>query len=65
MTNCNQIIALFKTPVFNIGFFPGLQFANLITNNSKNYYYTIKDFTGLKAYLKYRYWEANQITDQV
>ena len=24
-----------------------------------------KDFTSLKAYLTHRFWEANQITDQV
>lgn len=24
-----------------------------------------KDFTSLKAYLSHRFWEANQITDQV
>ncbi len=62
MKHYNQIVALFIPPVSIIGFLSGWQFANAIT---KNYYYTIKDFTGVKAYLKYRYWEANQITDQV
>ena len=62
MKHCNQIVAHFIPPVSMIGFFLSLQFFNSIT---KNYYYTIKDFTGLKAYLNHRYWEANQITDQV
>lgn len=63
MKNCYQLIALLKTPMTSIGFFPGMQTANTI--NKKYYNNTIKDFTGLKAYLMYRYWEANQITDQV
>ncbi len=30
-----------------------------------NYYYLIKDFTGYQTIQKYRYSEANQLTDQV
>ncbi len=30
-----------------------------------NYFCLNKEFTGYMAILKYRYWEANQLTDQV
>lgn len=63
MKNCYQLVALLKTLVTSIGFFLGMGTANTI--NKKYYNNTIEDFTGLKAYLMYRYWEANQITDLV
>jgi hypothetical protein len=58
-----QLVAPILPPFTIIGFFLDMQIANAI--KKKYYQNTIKDFAGLKANLKYRYWEANQITDQV
>lgn len=63
MKYCYQLAAPFKSSISISGFFSGLQIANVYTK--KYYNHSIKDFAGYKAYLMYRYWEANQITDQV
>lgn len=63
MKNCYQLVAPLKTPIQHIGFFPGMQLANA---NTRKYLKNLhKDFAGYRALLMYRYWEANQITDQV
>jgi hypothetical protein len=63
MKNYYQLVTPTKTPFSIYGFFLGVQLTNA---TPKNYFFNSnKDFAGYKAYLKYRYWEANQITDQV
>lgn len=58
-----RLVAPFKSSISISGFFSGLHLAYAYT---KNYFqHSNKDFAGYRAYLMYRYWEANQITDQV
>jgi hypothetical protein len=58
-----QLVAPIKTALSFIELFTGRQFAK--TLSTEYYYNTNKVFAGYRANLKYRYWEANQITDQV